>query len=124
MKLPRKSATNLVVLLVLIGTAGWVGCWLYVRHANAFCVRLTVEGNRQTDVLVPFIQKNRLAQFPPSEALRTDFRSYLDSQVAAKRLEKPAVEKLLMELQKNEQALPVYTERGWVMPLIAKETRP
>lgn len=81
---------------------------------------MAIEGNIQTDVFVPFIQQHRLAKYPPDEAAKSDFRVYLDKQVALKRLGKADAEKILKEIQSTGQSLPVYTSRGWIMPLIAQ----
>ncbi len=120
MKTSRKLIGGLLVLLVLVGTAGLALCRLYVQQRDSSCEQLAVEGHCQTDVLGPFIQKNRLTQFPPDEASRNDFRAYLESQVAAKRLAKPEAESVLATLESAGGAMPVYTTRGWVMPIIAQ----
>ena len=120
MKAPRKLIGT-VLLLMLVGSVGFTLAKLYVRQREAYCTQLTVEGNRQTDLLGPFIQGHGLAKFPPDEAVKNDFNGYLNQQIALKRVGKAEAEKILEELQANGQALPVYTFRGWVMPLIAQE---
>lgn len=113
--------TVLIIVSLVFAAAILYGAALYwTARSNAYCAQMTIEGNIQTDVLVPFIQQHRLAQYPPDEAMKSDFRAYLEQLVASKRLGKADAESILKGIQSIGQSLPVYTSRGWIMPLIAQ----
>lgn len=70
----------------------------------------------QTDVLAPFIQAHKLAQVRPLAS--KNFGDYVTSQVKAGLVPESAAQQFLATLKATGLGEPIYTSRGWVMPII------
>lgn len=117
----KKYTTPVIVaLLLLMGGGIYLACHvLMARHARIYD-QLTVASNLQTDVVATFVQDNRLAHVMPSEKQRDDFAGFLETQVQAGLITAEAAQAVLEEIRKSGLESPIYTPRGWVLPLIVR----
>ena len=110
----------LAFFLVIVGLSICGGCQWYISRQQKEYVQLTAAANCQTDVIGPFIQDNLLAHTVPNEFLQKDFEAFLNAQVSKGSLSKEAALKVLEEIRNRDQKLPVYTVRGWVLPILVQ----
>jgi len=107
---------GIVGLLILTGTAAYLGCQRYIALQQATCDRLTAAGNCQIDTISPFIRAHKLARVAPAPGSRSDFEGFLYSQVQVGVISDDAVRKVLTDIRAQGQMPPVFTSRGWIMP--------
>lgn len=113
----------LVVMALVLAAAGIIH-FAFVQFEGsqaATRARLTTATNVQLDILAPFIQSKGLAHVPPGEA---DFADYLRDQITSGKITEADAKSVLEQIAKSGQHLPVFTRRGWEMPLIAKGAKP
>lgn len=114
--------TFLGVTVLVLGGIAIYGMAFYsgIRSESRFSA-LSAAGNCQTDIVAPFLQTSQLGHVKP--AAGEDFRTFLSSQVQVGLISDSAAKQALASIESAGQGLPVYTSRGWVMPVIAENSR-
>jgi len=109
----------MVVAALLIGAAAIYGMThAWTLRSEVRIAALTAAANCQTDLLAPFIQSHKLAGINPADG--QSFRDFLATQVRAGLITETEATQVLASITASEQGEPLYTSRGWVMPIIAQ----
>ena len=109
---------SIVAIIGLIGASIYGTASYYTSQSKARFAALSAAGNCQTDVVSPFIQRQKLAHVKPTA--EQDFRTFLAAQVQAGLVKDPDAKQALASIESSGQGFPIYTTRGWVMPIIAE----
>jgi len=118
----KKRITSIAVIsiAVAVGLATYVASSQFTAHQQVVYDKLTAATNCQTDILAPFIQRNKLAHILPDDRAKSDFSAYLGAQVASGSVSETAAQEIVDAIRERGQDLPVYTSRGWVLPILVQ----
>lgn len=114
-----KRLLTATAILLFLAAGIFLACNVFTNRQKVLYDQLSLATNLQTDVLAPFVQKHGLARTIPNDTERTNFSAFLQAQVAAGRIGANDAKTLLEEIQRSGLESPVFTQRGWVMTIIA-----
>ncbi len=115
--------TSAVIITLGISSLAVYGIALYsTTKSQQRIADLQAATNCQIDIVASFIQTYKLAHVRPNAA--QNFEDYLTSQVKAGLVPEAVAKEALASIKTFGQGHPVYTTRGWVMPILATGNQP
>lgn len=118
MKMKIQNRPLRIAILVFTGSLAAIAIQFASAHIQKKSAErydhLTRAGNCQTDVIAPFIQSHQLQHVRPGNA--ENFAVFVNQQVSNGSVSAAAAERVLTQIEKTQDGLPIHTQIGWVLP--------